>query len=293
MSFDACPACGNPGVLRFRSNIDSQKISKSTFSSRKKPELMHHALNECRSCKSLFVGTRPSQVELANAYRAAAYVAEVESALAASSYWREIQKLGLDKVDSLLDIGCNDGSFISEAKRSGIEKVLGVEPSEEAIKKASDEVKQLIILGTLEEVEVLQKFSMLTCFQTIEHLANIRSFAERAQHLLNDGGRLVLICHNRKSLVNRILGHKSPIFDIEHLQILTKKGVIALLETSGFVNVKATQFSNTYPLRYWLLLAPLPRRLKNWIEKRAKVWPLSQLVRIPVGNLIAVGTKPD
>lgn len=292
MSSDSCPACGNLGVLKFASRIDSQKVSKSTFSSRKKPELMHHALNECRSCKSLFVGTRPNHVELANAYRSAAYVAEVESVLAAKSYWREIHRLGLNQVDSLLDVGCNDGSFIAEAKRSGIERVLGVEPSEEAIKKASDEVKQLIILGTLEEVEVLQKFSMLTCFQTIEHLADIRSFTERAQHLLNNGGRLVLICHDRKSLANRILGHKSPIFDIEHLQILTKKGVIALLETSGFINVKATQFSNTYPLRYWLLLAPLPNRLKNWIEKRENIWPLSQLVRIPVGNLIAVGTNP-
>jgi len=292
MRLDTCPACGDLGVPKFASKIDAQLVSNSTFSSRKKPELMHYALSECKSCRSLFVGTRPSQVELANAYKSAAYVAEVESALAAKSYWREIRKLGLNKVDSLLDVGCNDGAFIAVVKRAGIERVIGVEPSEEAIKKAPDEVKQLISLGTLEDVDFLEKFSMLTCFQTIEHLVDIRSFAQRARHLLNDGGTVVIICHNRNSLVNRILGQKSPIFDIEHLQILTKEGVIALLETSGFVNVDARPFSNTYPLRYWLLLAPIPRRLKDWVEKRGNAWPLSQLVRLPVGNLIVVGTNP-
>ena len=81
-----------------------------------------------------------------------------------------------------------------------------LEPSEKAINKSPNEVNQLISLDTLADVDFSEKFLMLIYFQAIGYLVDIRSFAQRACHLLNDGGTAVIISRNRNSLANIILG---------------------------------------------------------------------------------------
>ena len=49
-----CPSCGFDGYLKYPEKIDSKKITKLTYASRKLPELMHYDLFECSNCKTLF-----------------------------------------------------------------------------------------------------------------------------------------------------------------------------------------------------------------------------------------------
>ena len=286
-----CPVCGGIGRLKFAQEFDKSKITNKSFSSRKRPEFMHYDYFECNSCESLFVDERPELSQLANDYSEAEFVSKEDSVFAAKTYIRELRKIGLSSNDSLLDIGCSDGTFLEEALAFGCSVVVGIEPSLKAIDNAREGMKNLIIRGTIEEAQVDRKFDLITCFQTIEHLRDIDGLFDRVHQLLNPSGRFILVCHNRNSLVNKLLGRRSPIFDIEHLQILTRMSARLLLEKRGFDNISVKSISNRYPISYWLLLSPLSKSMKDFIERRRIRKLLSWAVPLRVGNLMVAGTK--
>jgi SAM-dependent methyltransferase len=243
------------------------------------------------NCKTLFVDELPTSEFLENSYNEAEFVSQKDSVYAAQTYFEELQRLNLLNSGNLLDIGCSDGAFISIVKSKSTMAVMGVEPSIHAINSSDLFVRENIQHATLESFYRKNSFDIVTCFQTIEHVNDLNGLVMKSKELLLDQGHVVFVCHDRLSLVNRILGQRSPIFDIEHLQILNKKGVQLLLQMNGFVNVSVNSISNSYPISYWLLLAPIPKFLKTFIDGRRNKWYLSWGIRIRVGNLLAVGKK--
>ena len=286
-----CPCCNSAGVLKFPSNIDNSMLSSKSYSSRKIPELMHYSYFECVNCRTLFVDELPSSEFLENSYNQAEFVSRKDSVYAAQTYFEELQSLNLLDSGKLLDIGCSDGAFISVVKSKSLVDVMGVEPSIHAIDNSDPSVRECIQHTTLENFDRKNGFNLVTCFQTIEHVNDLNGLIVKSKKLLLDQGHLVFVCHDRLSFVNRILGERSPIFDIEHLQILNKKAVRLLMQMNGFVDVTVNSISNKYPISYWLLLAPIPKFLKTLIDGKRNKWYLSWGVKIRVGNLLAVGTK--
>jgi hypothetical protein len=111
--------------------------------------------------------------------------------------------------------------------------------------------------------------------------------------LLKPGGAAFFIVHNRRSVSAKILGLKSPIFDIEHLQLFSPNSARNLLEPCGFEGVRTSVVVNRYPLRYWLRLFPFPSVIKRrMLAKLAKSGIGSLPIAAPVGNLAVVGFKP-
>ena len=234
----------------------------------------------------------PTSEFLENSYNEAEFVSTNDSVYAARTYFEELQHLDLLKSGKLLDIGCSDGAFISIVQSQSIMVVIGIEPSIHAINNSDRSVRDNIQHTTLEAFHTVNGFNLVTCFQTIEHVNDLNGLVVKSKELLLSHGHLVLVCHDRLSLANRVLGQRSPIFDIEHLQILNKKSIQILLQMNGFVDVNVKSISNKYPISYWLLLAPIPKFLKTLIDGKRNKWFLSWGVRIRVGNLLAVGRKP-
>ena len=110
---------------------------------------------------------------------------------------------------------------------------------------------------------VADSLSLVTCFQTIEHVDHPLRLCQAAFHLLRPGGALLVIGHNRRSLSARVLGRRSPIFDIEHLQLFSPRSLLNLLEAAGYRDVRVTRVINRYPLSYWARLFPMPFRIKS------------------------------
>lgn len=288
-----CPCCNNVGILRFPSKIDDALLSSKSYSSRKIPELMHYSYFECLNCRTLFVDELPSSEFLQNSYNHAEFVSRRDSVFASQTYFSELHRLNLLNSGKLLDIGCSDGAFISKVKSKSGMVVMGIEPSIHAINSSDPAVRENIQHATLESFQSEYGFDLVTCFQTVEHVNDLNGLVVKSKELLLAQGHLVFVCHDRLSIVNRTLGERSPIFDIEHLQILNKKGVQLLLQMNGFVDVRVNSISNKYPISYWLLLAPIPKVLKTLIDSRRNSWYLSWGFRIRVGNLLAVGRKPS
>jgi 2-polyprenyl-3-methyl-5-hydroxy-6-metoxy-1,4-benzoquinol methylase len=293
-----CPICGAiapSGVEVLSQEIDFSALDAYGFASRKPPEHQHHRMLLCNRCDVLYAAPVLNRSLLDNLYREAAFDSSMEAACAAKTYASLLGKFTsrITSEDSALDVGTGDGAFLAELSKLGFVKMMGVEPSEAPVNAAAPEIKKLIKLGPFNEGDFRAgDFSLISCFQTIEHLSNPGEFVGSAYRLLKKNGVLMIVCHNRRGFVNKLLGKKSPIIDVEHLQLFSPKSVKNLLLGAGFSSVEVSTFANTYPIKYWLRLLPLPTALKGGIARVLQVLRLENYpVSLPVGNMVAFARR--
>jgi SAM-dependent methyltransferase len=291
----ACPVCGaTSGRQLVAARLDPSTLDEFAFASRKYPEYMHPRYVECDRCD---VAYADPVLAVDGLYDHASFDSKEEAEFASRTYQNLIRELGsrLPHSISALDIGTGEGSFLDRLLELGFSRVRGVEPSAAAIAAASEQARPLILHGVFDRVSLDHElFDLVTCFQTIEHVPDPAELCHEAFEAVIPGGAFLLVCHDRRALLNRALRHLSPIMDVEHLQLFTARSARELLERAGFTRVAAHSFSNRYPLHYWLKLAPLPRKLKEAMVAGARRGPLASLtVSLPVGNLAVVGFRPS
>lgn len=285
-----CPICSSHAEVAYPERIDPRKFSEFTYSSRKRPELMHYEYRVCQECELLFSANVPDAGNLLHAYQAAAFNSEIESRFAARTYRRVIRTL-LNHQVRVLDVGCGDGAFLAECNEIGVKSFQGIEPSPAAADRADRAVRPSIFVGGHEEFQSDQQFDLITLFQTVEHLTDPIGFFRSMKDFAAPGALLAVACHNYRSPVNRLLGQRSPIFDIEHLQIFSHKSISAALQKAGLEIVSIKAYANTYPLSYWLRLSPLGTSLIIG-RKGRQSWLASIPLNLRVGNVMAVGRFP-
>jgi SAM-dependent methyltransferase len=281
-----CPACLTSGKLKYPEKIEDKLFNELTFASRKRPELMHYALFECDKCKSLFTNRDVNLEELLGNYENAEYDSNLEAKYAARTYVKYLKRALPGFKGSVLDIGAGDGAFLAEARKEIATSNLGIEPSVKAIEKKDDNLVNILNVA-IEDFRSNQLFDLVTCFQTIEHLNNPRQFISNMKSFIKPGGYIAISCHNRLSFVNKLLGEKSPIFDVEHLQIFTNKGIESLFRGLELEIIYSNKYRNEYPLSYWLKIAPLGEKVKDYVESHKSKF--SKDIAINVGNHLIIG----
>jgi SAM-dependent methyltransferase len=293
----ACPVCGQDSQYRVfkEAAFDSSRWDRFAFSSRKAPEYMHYRLLECLRCDVLYANPLPTQQALDSAYREAAFDSAEEARYASDTYAAFLpQILGkLARRQAALDIGTGDGAFLEHTLRCGFERVVGVEPSKAPVEMASPLVRDLIRVCPFRPEDFAKgSFSLITCFQTLEHVYEPRALCESAFELLHSGGALFTVCHDRRALSARVLGSRSPIFDIEHLQLFSRESLGYALRQAGFGEIVFHDVVNRYPLSYWVKLLPLPARAKAAALTGLKESGLGRLaVPLAPGNFAAIAYK--
>src|SRR5665647_1143686 len=253
-----CPVCHTgfeKAKLFIEKNIDPAKLSGFSFASRKEPEYMCHRLVQCTNCDLVYADQPPGENELAHAYHVADYDSSEEANDAAAAYILAIQPaLGkLAQRQRALEIGTGTGIFLERLSREGFTELVGVEPSSAAIAAAPEYRRAWIREGMFEEKDFAPaSFDLICCFMTMEHVRDPNIVASAALHLLRPGGAFVTVTHDYRSLVNRLLGRRSPIIDIEHMQLFSKRSARHLFESVGYADVTVRAFVNAYTLRYWI-----------------------------------------
>lgn len=293
-----CPVCGTPAAqaeLFIAKNIDPERLSGFSFASRKTPEYMCHQMVRCRTCDLVYADDPPPIEELAQAYHTASYDSTEEANDAANSYAMAIKPIlkSLPRREFALEIGTGTGIFLEHLKSAGFARLIGVEPSSAAIAAAPEARRAWIREGMFDEGDFEPgSIDLICCFMTMEHVRDPRILTDAALRLLRPGGALITVTHDYRSIVNRLLGKRSPIIDIEHMQIFSRQSIRSLFERTGFENVSVESFANNYSLRYWLRLSPVPTPLKNLLGQIIALPLLSrQHVSLNVGNTLAVGFR--
>ncbi|HEY2902876.1 MAG TPA: class I SAM-dependent methyltransferase [Polyangia bacterium] len=289
----SCPVCQSTDAVPFApANFDPAALDAFAFASRKLPEYMHYALVVCRDCDLLYSNPAPSRAAIEHAYVDAAFDASDESHYAAVTYGALLRRFSSDLPDrqGALDIGTGDGAFLEQLLADGFTGVVGVEPSAAPIAAAKPEVRGFIQHGPFQAANFQPgSLRLVTCFQTIEHVYDPMQLCQEVRGLLRPGGAFFVVCHNRRALLARAMGLRSPIFDIEHLQLFSPRSVRVLLKRAGFSRVEVRPVVNRYPLNYWARLFPLPAALKTPALARLRASSLGAIpIAAPVGNLAAV-----
>ena len=293
----ACPVCGaTAGRELAPASIDAASLDEYAFASRKFPEYMHHRLVECPVCDVAYASPVLGVGAIDEAYGAAAFDSKEEAVCASRTYAGLVRSLlpGLRGAHAALDIGTGEGSLLEELLDLGFDRVRGYEPSAAPLAAASPRVRELIVHDVFDArgAAAAGPYDLITCCMTIEHVPDPAQLCRDAHELLAPGGALMIVCHDRRAPLNRALGMRSPIIDIEHLQLFSKGSARSLLERSGFGDVRVRRFANRYPLHYWLKLAPLPRGAKRALVTGARRGPLRRLsLPLPVGNLVVTGIR--
>ncbi|HYQ00903.1 MAG TPA: class I SAM-dependent methyltransferase [Polyangiaceae bacterium] len=253
---------------------------------------MHHALVVCRRCDLLYANPAPDRESLETAYRDAAFDASEESRYASLTYAGFLPSITacLPDRDGALDIGTGDGAFLEQLIRHGFTNVVGVEPSAAPVAVAKPELRALIRHSPFRNADFTPaSLRLVTCFQTLEHVLDPLALCQDARSLLRPGGALFVVCHNRRALLARAMGSKSPIFDVEHLQLFSPKSVRALLARAGFSRIIVHRVVNRYPIDYWARLSPLPGALKPRALSFLRASGIGRItLAAPVGNLAAI-----
>lgn len=294
-----CPVCGasaDTAAPFMASTLDPAKLNPESFASRKLPEFMSYRLVTCATCAVVFASEAPAAGALADAYHQADYSTADEANFAAKVYAEALAPFvaRLPRRGIALEIGTGSGVFLGHLRRLGFAEPVGIEPSPAAIATATADIRPMIREGIFTGEEFAENsVSLACCFMTLEHIPDPLGFVEAAFRMLEPGGMIALIAHDYTAPVNRLLGRRSPIIDIEHLQLFCPAALRHLVTKAGFEAPTIQSFRNVYPVRYWLRLLPLPGALKQPLMATAEaIGAGGAAIGANVGNLLAIARKP-
>jgi SAM-dependent methyltransferase len=193
----------------------------------------------------------------------------------------------------LLEIGCGNGFFLEEALARGWRTVSGVEPSQAAAEKASGNVRHCITREIMRPgLFAPESFDLVCMFQVFDHFPDPRGVLLACHEVLRPGGLVLAINHNVEAMSARLLGERSPIFDIEHTFLWSAGTMSRIFRAAGFEVLKAGSVFNRFSLAYLAHLSPLPAALKRLTLACLETTGLARLpLSLPLGNLFLVARK--
>lgn len=292
-----CPTCHNRSYVHFADErIDHGRVGALTYASRKPPEFMCLRLVRCTTCDLVYAPSPPTEDFLHTSYADADFDSEPEARAAAKTYATALapHMQRLAGRNAAVDVGAGSGPLLPWLQEQGFAPVIGIEPSRAAIDAAPLTVRPLLREGMFSASMIDGEIPSLICsFMTLEHLPDPGEFVTTAHQLLEPGGALAVVVHNWRAPLNRLLGLRSPIIDVEHLQLFSPRALRELLQRTGFENITLSSIRNVYPLRYWLRLTPLPAPAKHLLLSLLEYFGLADCdLAMNVGNILAIGIKP-
>jgi SAM-dependent methyltransferase len=294
----ACAICATTGNARelYPATFGAESLTGGFFSARRVPDGTHHRIVVCNICGLLRSDPVIDASVLADLYAESTfdYSGEVEAiTLTYERYLAKLERLAPGR-RGLLEIGCGNGFFLNRALARGWSDVRGVEPSSDAIAKASADVGPAIVCDMMRPgIFEPESFDVICLFQVLDHIPEPRAVLETARDLLRPGGHILALNHNAGSLSARLLRESSPIIDIEHTYLYDHSTMRRLFEQCGFRVSSITGVRNTYSLAYLAQLLPLPSSAKSSLLKRLRRSRVGKIrLTVPLGNLCLIAERP-
>ena len=250
---------------------------------------------ECLHCGLVYSNPYFDDETLRPLYREAAYIDEQQLENMSRDYLREFRNAADpgDAPHRILEIGCANGFFLEKLLHAGFTDVYGVEPGEDAVHKASPALRSRIINDFFQPGFFPESsFDVVCCFQIFDHILDPDRFLCDIRSVLKPGGILLAVNHNIRAFITKVLGEKSPMYDIEHIFLFDKKTIRRIFNANGFEVTRGANLSNSYTLAYAAKMFPFP----EWIKSRlvpvleSGLWGRWNF-RVPAGNMVTVGRK--
>jgi SAM-dependent methyltransferase len=292
-----CAICNtfDHSIELFPANFSIEDLNPEVFSARRLPDQIHYRIVKCTGCGLVRSDPIIDQDTLADLYKKSTqtYDAEVSSLMESyARYLDRVERFGIDK-GTILEIGCGSGFFLEKALERNFKEVLGIEPSQEAVAKSRPELRNRIICdmmhpGLLEPGQV----DLICMFQVFDHIDNPGELLDECFKVLKPGGYFLCFNHDVEALPARILGEKSPIFDIEHTYLYSKDTIRKLFTKHGYHVIETGTGVNTYSLHYLTRLIPMSKPLKTALLAYLSTHFIGKVkISVRLGNLYSISRK--
>ena len=266
-----CSICGDTDnfSIFYRKNFNYRRhLTTKVFSARRMPDKIHGTIVRCNICglvRSLEVIDRKKLNKL---YEDSHFTYNSMTDKLSQTYGHILKEAGkfVPSKGAFLEIGCGNGFMLEEARKLGYKVVRGIEPSIDAIANAEKSVKNHIVNSILEADTFNKlKFDLICAFQVFDHIPDPNNFLAICNKLLKPKGILLLMNHDVKSASAKVLGERSPIFDIEHTYLYDQDTIKMILIKNGFGIKKVYSPKALMSLRYIARLLPFPKTIKEII----------------------------
>lgn len=289
-----CPLCSSKEYAVLYGSTFSSKnhLNAEVFSARRQPDRIHGTIVKCTKCGLVRTLEIINPEKLKSLYQKSSFTYQGLVDNLRRSYGRILQDASSHSAKgAFLEIGCGNGFMLGEAKKIGFKRVIGIEPSIDAVKQSSAKIKSCIIVDILKR-GILKRNSvdLIAAFQVFDHISNPNTFIKICHSILKPNGILLLMNHDVEAFLARLLGEKNPIFDIEHAYLYSPRTITSMVEKNGFSTIRVYGPKSVFSLRYLLRLLPFPETIKKTIEKlMTKV--LDNNIQFNPGNLAIYARK--
>jgi len=297
--FRQCPVCRNDA--KFKLEVSSEKRAENLSYEELTPywngffkEKMFFSYARCGECELLFapIFYRPDQLEALYGQMPPNMDLVPIAALLKTQrgYFNELRKYStLD--NGYIEIGPDIGIFTVNCSKDGkFDNYWLCEPNKEvadALAKSVGNNKFTIIedmfgFSTIPD----QSASVAVMIQVLDHLLDpVATLSELKTKLLPDA-KLLLVTHNEKSLLRKIVGWKWPAFCLQHPQIYNPHSITNLLEKSGYKVESIGRSTNYFQFSFLL------KHLLWTFGIKVKLVPriLNFTIGLKLGNIITIAT---
>jgi SAM-dependent methyltransferase len=153
----------------------------------------------CAFCGAGFAGTALPANDLSNYYANLSKYCILSSASEISSHDRQRARMAtafvgslVDSIDSVLDVGCSSGAFLSQLRKAGIKEVCGIDPAAQAAEVARNLFGIHVSRASAEGFEGYGRFDLVCLMAVLEHLLEPRRLLEEIARQLKPGARLLI-----------------------------------------------------------------------------------------------------
>jgi len=158
----------------------------------------------------------------------------------------EVARQRCPKNGLVVEIGCNEGTFLQQLRMEGFSRLLGVEPSPDLAAQAESRGFPVVVDYFGEDVaeKILTEHGpaiLIVCRHTVEHVPNPLPFLQAAKRLLAKGGSFYLECPDSQTLFGQ--GRIHEIWD-EHENYFFGETLGLLVRSAGFPGCNLSRQTN-------------------------------------------------
>jgi hypothetical protein len=295
----ACPACGvsdareeaHSPVRAETMTVDALRPYWSGLFSEKRFFTYHR----CLCCGLLYNRAFFDGPRLADLYSSMAPNMEIVSDDAIAATQRGYFNTAIGQADldgGYLEIGPDAGHIVREAAaRGGFEHFWLFEPNR-AIHdtlRASAGSRPATLLTDMDDLSPVPDASigLAVMVHVLDHLLDPLAMLTQIRAKLRPGGTLLIVTHNEKSLLRRLMGVRWPPFCLQHPELYNPATITALLGRAGYAGMQVTRSRNYFPLPF------LVRQAAWTIGLKLDRVPLPEIsLGLRLGNMLTLATAP-
>lgn len=254
--------------------------------------------HRCRGCGLLFNRNFFDEGQLAELYSSMPpnmdLVAEEAVEATQHGYFTAASESGLlPRGGDYLEIGPDVGHIVREAAEQGdFGHFWLFEPNRAVHDKlrSATNGKPATILAEMTDLSAVPDGSvgLAVIVHVLDHLLDPLAMLAAIRAKLRPDGALMMVTHDERSLLARVLGPRWPAYCLQHPQLYNPETIARICERTGFADVRVGRSANHFPLDF------LGRQALATIGLRNTPVPLPKhAVKLRLGNIITLARAAE